>query len=177
MSQNRYGPYGQPMKLKGLYSVIQGLFCAIISSFSAAYEQYNLTHSYVNLPVRFSSCFTKSRFFPSWPSYARVIHVDLHHMNFVSRYKKWLARPHHSRYLSEFRVSNYRSSHHLASQKSCLNNLNFVWRKILMVGLHFFWGPKTYITFSKHNTQLCSFSYLIKSDLDDKEAILLPQYL
>ena len=134
------------MKLKGLYSVIQGLFCAIISSFSAVYEHYNLAHSYVNLPVRFSSCFTKSRFFPSWPSYARVIHVDLHHMNFVSRYKKWLARPHHSRYLSEFRVSNYRSSHHLASQKSCLNNLNFVWRKILMIGLYFFWGPKTFIT-------------------------------
>ena len=46
-----------------------------------------------------------------------------------------------------------------------------------MIGLYFFWGPKTFKTFSKHNTQLCSFSYLIKSDLDDKEAILLPQYL
>ena len=30
--------------------------------------------------------------------------------------------------------------------------------------------------FSKHNTQLCSFSYLIKSDLD-KEAIIILRIL
>ena len=42
MSQNRYGPHGQPMKLNGVYSVIQDLFCAIVSSFSAVYEHYNL---------------------------------------------------------------------------------------------------------------------------------------